>query len=268
MAGSLSAYLERKLLDHFFKVASFGVPANLYVGLSTADPLDDASGNAEPGAGAYARVLCNTWDSAATSTGAARTANAAEIAFPEATASWGTVTHWTIWDASSGGNMLWHGTLDTSRAVGTGDVPTFGIGDLDLSISGKFSDAVHEDMLDHVMKVLAMSVPTNIYIGLSTADPAANGGSIAEPVGNGYARKACNTWNAASNSGGVGVTANTSAVDFDEASGSWGTITWFSLHSAASGGTYYGRGQLTSSRLVNTGDIPRFKAGEIDWTAE
>jgi hypothetical protein len=52
--GSLSDYYEKKFLDHVFNVA-FTAPSTLYIFLSTADPLDDASAVAEPSGFNYAR---------------------------------------------------------------------------------------------------------------------------------------------------------------------------------------------------------------------
>ena len=127
---SFSDYLENKLLDHIFKVAAFAQPTNIYVALSTADPTDDGSGLAEPSGGNYARVLHNTWT---TASGGSLSNNGA-ITFNTATAAWGTITHVAIFDASTGGNMLCHGALDTSKAVNNGDTAEFADGDLTISL--------------------------------------------------------------------------------------------------------------------------------------
>lgn len=128
--GSFSNYLENKLLDHFLKVASFTVPTNIYVGLSTADPLDTGAGIAEPSGNAYARVNMNNWDAA--SGGAS--ANTNQVTFPEATGSWGTITHFFLADDVSAGNMLCHGSLTTSKAITTGDTPRFNVGEIDITL--------------------------------------------------------------------------------------------------------------------------------------
>jgi len=128
--GSFSNYLENKLLDHVFKVAAFTVPTNIYIALSTADPLDTGAGIAEPSGNAYARTQANSW--AAASGGA--TSNSAQITFPEATGSWGTITHFAAFDASTAGNMLFHGTLTTAKAITTGDTPRFNTGELDVTL--------------------------------------------------------------------------------------------------------------------------------------
>lgn len=128
--GSFSNYLENKILDHVFKTASFTVPTNIYVALSTADPLDTGAGIAEPSGNAYARTVCNSWDAA--SGGA--TANTGAVTFPTATGSWGTITHFALFDASTAGNMLAHGSLAVSKTITTGDTPKFNAGDIDVTL--------------------------------------------------------------------------------------------------------------------------------------
>ena len=125
---SFSNYLEGKLLDHLFNVASFTQPT-LYVGLSTADPQDDASGLAEPSGNGYARVAVSSW---------ARTDNTMDndndISFPTATGSWGTVTHGCLFDASSGGNLLLSFALDSSKTIVNGDTVKFAAGQFNVSL--------------------------------------------------------------------------------------------------------------------------------------
>ncbi len=128
--GSFSNYLENKILDHVFKTASFTVPTNIYVALSTADPTDSGGSIAEPSGNAYARTACNTWDAA--SGGAI--ANTGAVTFPTATGSWGTITHFALFDASTAGNMLAHGSLAVSKAITTGDTPKFNAGDIDITL--------------------------------------------------------------------------------------------------------------------------------------
>lgn len=101
---------------------SFTMPT-VYVGLSTADPGEDASGLAEPSGNGYARVVTSgsTWNAA--SSGSAT--NAAAITFPTATGSWGTITHFATFDASSGGNMLASNALGSSQAISTNQIARF-----------------------------------------------------------------------------------------------------------------------------------------------
>ena len=130
--GSFSDYTENKVLDHITGKASFTKPT-IYVAYSTADPLDDNSGIAEPVGNGYARVTTSGSDWDVASGGA--TANATAITFPEASGAQGTITHFAAFDASSGGNQLWHGTLDASRVITSGITPRFAIGELDITQS-------------------------------------------------------------------------------------------------------------------------------------
>jgi len=129
--ASFGDYAENKILDHIVGKTSFTMPT-AYIALSTADPTDDGSGMAEPSGNGYARVATTgaTWDAA--SSGA--TANAAIISFPTATGSWGTITHFAIFDASTSGNMLAHGELDTPTAISTNQIARFAIGAFDITL--------------------------------------------------------------------------------------------------------------------------------------
>ncbi len=132
--GSFSNYLENKFLNHVFGCGARNVytpPSNIYVALSTADPTDDGSGLAEPSGGSYARISTdeNDWDVAVSGA----LSNVADILSPQATASWGTITHIALFDAASGGNMLAHGPLGDSQAIGIGGQLRIPAGDLDVS---------------------------------------------------------------------------------------------------------------------------------------
>ena len=129
--GSFSDYWENEILDHVFGKGSYS-PPTIYVALSTADPTDDGSGMTEPGGDGYARVQTQASDWNAASAGSLDNAN--DIMFPEATGNWGTISHFALFDAASGGNMLAHGALSESKSVGNGDTAKFAAGDLDVSL--------------------------------------------------------------------------------------------------------------------------------------
>lgn len=259
--GSLSNYAELELLDHVLKTGSYTVPTNIYVALSTADPTDSGGSIAEPSGGSYARTVCNTWDVAASRA----TQNTGAVTFPTASGSWGTITHWALFDASSGGNMLAHGSFTASKAVASGDTLSCAAGALDISwSSGGISNYLALELLDHLFKVGSYTVPTNVCCALSTANPGDSGGSIAEPSGGSYARVTNNTWDVAAS----GATANTGAITFTTATGSWGTITHTALFDATSGGNMLFYGALTASKAVASGDTIAFAAGAFDITMD
>jgi len=129
--GGFSDYWENKILDHIFGKGSY-TPPTIYVGLSTADPTDDGSGLAEPSDNGYARVQTSACDWNAASNGSLD--NAGDITFAQASGSWGTITHFALFDAATAGNMLAHGTLCQSKAIGESDTARFEAGDLDISL--------------------------------------------------------------------------------------------------------------------------------------
>ena len=120
--GSFSDYTEIKDLDHIVGKTAFPMPT-CHVGLSTADPLDTGAGLAEPVGNGYARVATAgvDWNAAA----AGSNSNANDITFPQATGPWGTVTHFALFDAASGGNMLAHSILTTAKTIDNGDTAKF-----------------------------------------------------------------------------------------------------------------------------------------------
>ena len=61
--------------------------------------------------------------------------NAVALEFGEATGSWGTITHFAIYDALTDGNMLGYGSLTSSRAVSDGNVIRFDANELDITLT-------------------------------------------------------------------------------------------------------------------------------------
>lgn len=132
--SSFGNYLENELLDHVWGAAAYTAPATLYLALSTADPTDDGSGIAEPSGGSYARLgvannLTN-WPGAV----AGSKSNGTDMQFVTATASWGVISHMAIFDAASGGNMLAHAALTSSKTIDNGDTVIFETGNLTITL--------------------------------------------------------------------------------------------------------------------------------------
>lgn len=125
---SLSDLFEGKMLDHLFDLSPLTAPA-LYIGLSTADPLDDNSGLAEPVGNDYARELVSAW----TRTGS-EVANTNDFSFAEATGAWGTITHLVAFDALTAGNIVFSFVLDSSLVVDSGDQVTFHEGNVSVTM--------------------------------------------------------------------------------------------------------------------------------------
>jgi len=123
---SKTDFAENKVLDHMLGKTSWTMPT-AHVGLFTAAP-SDAGGGTEVTGGSYARKATAGADWNAASGGSSSNANA--ITFVTASASWGTVTHFGIFDAATSGNLLRWAPVTTQKTIGSGDTASFPAGSL------------------------------------------------------------------------------------------------------------------------------------------
>lgn len=129
--SAASDYLENKVLDHVLGGSTYTQPSTIYVGLWTADDgLESGTLTSEVSGGSYAREAI-TFDAA--SGGSAD--SAATVTFPTATANWGTITHVALMDASTSGNVLFHGSVTTSKTIESGDTFQISAGNLTISLA-------------------------------------------------------------------------------------------------------------------------------------
>lgn len=124
---------EQAILNLFLRADAWSL-AGLHVALSTTTPTEAAGNFTEPSGNGYARVskprAATDW-AAASGTAPAVASNATAVAFPAASGgSWGTVTHFGLYSASSGGTLYFWGALGVSKTVNDGDTASFAIGAL------------------------------------------------------------------------------------------------------------------------------------------
>lgn len=127
--AEMSNYLETALINGTLRGTTYTAPTTVYIGLYTSDPTDADTGT-EVSGGSYARQSVTF---GAPSNGVST--NSAAIEFPQATASWGTVGWIGIEDAVSGGNLLYHTALDTSKTIENGDIFKIAIGSLSVTLA-------------------------------------------------------------------------------------------------------------------------------------
>jgi hypothetical protein len=127
--SEFSNYLEDAVINAVLRNTSYTSPTTVYVGLYTSDPTDADSGT-EVSGGSYARTAVAF---AAPSNGV--TSNSADVEFPQATASWGSVTHIGLHDAASAGNLLFHTPLDTTKTIDSGDIFKIASGNLTVTLA-------------------------------------------------------------------------------------------------------------------------------------
>ena len=143
-AQALSDYVENNAIDYIFRAQTWTIGATQYVGLSTAACSDSSVGTEVTG-GSYARAsvtrsLAN-WagtQSAGSTTASSgtggQTSNNAAITFATPSAGWGTVTHFFISDAASGGNLIICQALTTSKTINSGDTVSFPIAAITVTL--------------------------------------------------------------------------------------------------------------------------------------
>jgi len=129
--AEMSNYLENALINATLRNTSYTSPTTVYVSLWTSDPTDAGSGTEVSTSGtSYARTSVTF---GAPSNGAST--NNADVTFPTATASWGTVGWIGINDASTSGNLLYHTALDTAKAIDSGDIFKIATGNLSVTLA-------------------------------------------------------------------------------------------------------------------------------------
>ena len=134
-----SDYLEDKLLDHVLRNTAFTSPTTVYVGLFTegdsagqnTDLLEEGTLTNEVSGNGYARKAATF---SAASGGSITTSG--NITFdPASGGNWGTITHIAVLDASTAGNVLFYGTLTTSKTIEDGDTFQITAGNLTVTLA-------------------------------------------------------------------------------------------------------------------------------------
>lgn len=117
-----------------------GLLSNCYIALSTTEPSPDGTNFTEPSSvNGYARSIIGLWQQSSTQVMGnpvnGSITNADIIFFPEATASWGTITHFGLFNQATGGQMMVYGALTTPITVGANYVPLFRVGNFTLTLT-------------------------------------------------------------------------------------------------------------------------------------
>lgn len=135
--SAFSNHLEQALINATLRGGSYsGGP--VYVALFTTDPTDAGTGS-EVSDSAYARQQCHTttpsdgWDVPHASEG--YTSNSKQITFPAIVDGQVSVTHWAIYDAETGGNLLYHAALTNPKTLDPSDVLSFPVGALKVTLA-------------------------------------------------------------------------------------------------------------------------------------
>jgi hypothetical protein len=124
----------------------------------------------------------------------------------------------------------------------------------------EMSNYLENALINATLRNTSYTSPATVYIGLYTSDPTdANTGT--EVSGGSYTRTAVTMGSPTD-----GVSTNTAAVEFPQASGSWGTVGWIGILDASSSGNLLYHTALDTSKTISSGDIFKIAIGGLSVT--
>jgi hypothetical protein len=262
MPGSIADYLESALLGHIFN-ASWTPPASVYLALGTG--VTDAGLSGEPSGNGYGRQAI-TFAAAASRA----VAQNADVTFgPVTTTSWGTITHWAVYDAASGGNCMATGLFAAGKICSVGRSPRVVSGQIQVQfVAGAISTIWANRLLDRAFRnVTSGTAKPNTYVAICTSAPIDSDSDISakEVSGGNYARVQVNpnggsspTWTTVSS----GALSNASEITFPTPSAVW-SVAHMAIVSASTAGELIKYADITDESC-GIGDPVSIPAGDLD----
>jgi hypothetical protein len=249
LTTDLTNYAESELADHVCGVASFTAPSNVYVKLHTGAAGEDATLNA---ATETTRIEITF---GAASGGVAT--NNANVEWTTLAAS-ETLTHYSVWDASTSGNPLAVGALGSSVTVSAGGDFTIPSGQLTVTFQpAGVTNYLRDALLDHLLATSALTHATDVYVKLHGGAPGLDADQNAATE---TTREAAVF---AAASGGVATTSTDSqwtSVSTTE------DYTHYSVWDASSGGNPYFLGAFPETYSLQSGGDFAIPAGAMTVT--
>lgn len=124
----------------------------------------------------------------------------------------------------------------------------------------EMSNYLENALINATLRNTGYTSPTTVYVGLYTSDPT-DTGSGTEVSGGSYTRTAV-TMGAPSG----GVSTNSAAVEFPQATGSWGTVGWIGILDASTSGNLLYHTALDTAKTIDSGDIFKIATGSLSVT--
>jgi hypothetical protein len=124
----------------------------------------------------------------------------------------------------------------------------------------EMSNYLENALINVTLRNTAYTSPTTVYLALYTSDPT-DADTGTEVSGGSYARQSI-TFGAPSN----GVSTNSAAIEFPQATGSWGTVAYIGIRDALTTGNLLYHTPLDVSKVIATGDIFKIAIGSLSVT--
>ncbi len=257
--GGLANMIEIRVLNHVLKAEEFNIYSSIKVGLSTNPVGEDGSGLSEPVGNGYSRITHDAW----TVTNR-RAVNVGNIIFPEATGLWGNIGYYFLVN-DIGNILIAHGALTNPNIVNSGDTVTIEDGNLNLWFyPNGSSQFISKKMLETTLLIDYYDATSDIFIGLSSADPGDDASGIVEPdsTSTSYFRVLHNNWEEVTVLDDVITSSNIGDIAFEKAGAAWGApITHAFLADEEGNMIFYG--ELGTPITIQQGDTAIFRDGDI-----
>lgn len=124
----------------------------------------------------------------------------------------------------------------------------------------EMSNFLENALINGTLRATTYTAPTTVYVGLYTSNPM-DDKSGTEVSGGSYSRTAV-TFGAPSN----GVTTNSAAVEFPQATADWGTVGWIGILDASTSGNLLYHTPLDISKVISSGDVFKIAVGSLSVT--
>lgn len=124
-----------------------------------------------------------------------------------------------------------------------------------------FTNFLETALLNHVLRNVAYTSPTTVYLGLFLTDPG-DPGTGTEVTGGGYVRLAA-TFAAPSQVSGAARSATATVLEWPTATSDWGTVVAAAVMDAPTGGNMLAPATLVTARTILAQDILRIPAGDL-----
>jgi hypothetical protein len=124
----------------------------------------------------------------------------------------------------------------------------------------EISNYLENAIINATLRNTTYTSPATVYVSLWTSDPT-DAGSGTEVSGGSYARTAV-TFGSPSN----GVSTNSAAVEFPQATASWGSIGWIGINDASTSGNLLYHTALDTAKTIDSGDIFKIATSNLSVT--
>lgn len=122
------------------------------------------------------------------------------------------------------------------------------------------SNYLENALINGTLRATTYTAPSTVYLALYTSDPT-DADTGTEVSGGSYARQSI-TMGSPSN----GVSTNSAAIEFPQATGSWGTVAYIGIRDALTSGNLLYHSPLDTSKAIDTGDIFKIAIGSLSVT--